>query len=171
MRIELQNSVVRAWQIGDEAALAGNANNRRVSQFLRDSFPYPYTLEDANEWIAAVCGQVPVRQFAIEVDGFAAGGIGLVPFTDVYRNTAELGYWLGEPFWGRGILSEAVPAVTEYGFSQLNLRRIQAGVYDRNPASARVLEKAGFQLEGRLRSHVTKEGEVMDELVYGKVRA
>jgi ribosomal-protein-alanine N-acetyltransferase len=108
----------------------------------------------------------PPREFCIDIDGAAVGGIGIRIGEDVHLYTAELGYWLSEDFWGHGIASEAVPAVTEYCFENFPLRRISAEPYANNPASVRVLEKAGFALEGRLKNNVFKDGQILDSLLY-----
>src|SRR5262249_56847751 len=121
-------------------------------------------------WIEIASIAVPLTNFAIEVDGEAAGAIGIVLGQDVHRRSAEIGYWLGEQYWGRGITSEAVRAVTEYAFSTFDLNRIWAGVFDRNGVSAHVLEKAGYSLEARLKSAVTKNSETLDELLYALVK-
>ena len=117
--------------------------------------------------IRAARASRPETVFALEVDGRAVGGIGLHPQGDVHRRAMEIGYWLGEPYWGRGIVTEAVRALTRYAFETFDIARVYAYVYEWNPASARVLEKAGYRLEGRLRKAVTKEGTTMDMLVYG----
>lgn len=171
MRISLTVGVLRSWRIDDAAALVEAANNRNVSMNLRDMFPHPYTRADAEGYLAvAAVGEQAERRFCIEVDGRAVGGIGLHPQADVNRLTAELGYWLAEPFWGRGIMSGAVPAMVAHGFKTLPLERIEAFVFANNPASARVLEKCGFTLEGRMRRNVIKDGQVLDSLVYSILR-
>ena len=111
-----------------------------------------------------------MTHFAIAVDGKAVGGIGFHPGKDVGRRTAEIGYWLGEPYWGRGIVSEALRAVTEHAFAKHDLVRLQAHVFEWNTASARVLEKAGYTREARLRKSVTKEGRTVDSYLYALVR-
>jgi len=170
--IEAQPLIMRPWRAADLKALVHHANNRKIWLNVRDRFPHPYTAADARAWIeirAADAGNP--YNFAIEFEGDAIGGIGMEFFTDVHRLTAEIGYWLGEPFWGRGFATIALRAVTGYAFATFDLRRIQATVYEWNPASMRVLEKAGFQLEGRLRNYVVKEGRVGDVLMYAKLRA
>lgn len=157
---------LRAWRVGDEDSLVSYANNRNISRWLYDRFPFPYTRKDAEEWIGRAKDQTPLQFFAIEVDGCAAGGIGLDIGSDVRRRTAAIGYWLAEPFWGRGIVTEAVRLVTDYGFRTFDLVRIGAGIFEGNPASMRVLEKAGYQLEGRRRKAVCKDGQVLDEVYY-----
>jgi [ribosomal protein S5]-alanine N-acetyltransferase len=170
MRIEFSHGLLRTWQFEDGDALVAQANSRRVSRNMRDAFPYPYTPHDADRWLAVANKFDPPRNFAIVVDGSPAGGIGLVPKEDIYRRTAEIGYWLGEPFWGRGIATGAVRAMVEYAFDRFDLCRLYAGVFAWNPASARVLEKAGFTFEARLRQAITKDGRTTDELVYALVR-
>ena len=169
--ITLQGSTfcLRSWQPGDEAALVKYGNNLNVSRYLADRFPYPYTLADAENWIAFVSKQNPVLTFAIDVDGEAAGGIGLEPRPDERRKTVHIGYWLAEPFWGRQIVSEATKLVVEYGFATLDIVRIESVVYHPNTASMRVLEKAGFVKEGVSRKAIFKNGEFYDEHIYGLV--
>src|SRR5438552_16555683 len=127
-------------------------------------------MDDGVAWVRKQAGEVPQTQFAIDVDGAAVGGIGLRIGSDIHRRSAEVGYWLGEAFWGRGIITDALVAVTRYAFETFDLAHVFAGIFERNVASRRVLEKAGYSLEGRLRLHVTKKGETMDELVYGVTR-
>lgn len=168
--LRLATCIVRPWSRDDADALARHANDREVWRNLRDRFPHPYTRSDARRWLAAVERGEPGLQLAIEVDDEAAGGIGVVPGVDVHRRTAEIGYWLARPFWGRGIATEAVRAVTELAFERYDLARVQAFVYEWNPASGRVLEKAGYALEGRLRKSVTKDGRTIDSFLYARVR-
>ena len=173
MRLELPGLIgwaVRPWRSGDESDLVRHADNPAVARNLKDRFPSPYTRNDAREWISLCLKQTPATNFAITWNDAPAGGIGLTPGTDIFRRSAELGYWLGEPFWGRGVATAAVRAVTTWAFASLDLARIHAGVLEWNPASRRVLEKAGYVLEARLRRHVTKEGRTMDEFLYAKVR-
>jgi RimJ/RimL family protein N-acetyltransferase len=166
--MELQGNgfLLRAWQRGDEISLQKHANNPKVSAFLRDRFPYPYTIDDASFWINLVKDQQPLTGFAIIVNGEACGGIGFDPFHDESRITAEIGYWLGEEHWGKGIITAAVKLVTTYAFEHFPLIRIEAGVYDKNTASMRVLEKAGYMKESVLRRSIIKNGEVMDKHMY-----
>jgi len=171
MEMKLAKSTLRQWKTGDEESLVHHANNRNIWINLRDAFPHPYTLADARNWIQKASAATPQRDFAIEVDGKAVGGIGFTPREDVYKRSAEIGFWLGEEFWGRGIMTEALSAVTEYAFADFDLCRICAGVFEWNLASMRVLEKAGYQLEARLKKAVTKDGKTIDELLYAIVRA
>ena len=170
MELELSKSRLRPWKPGDEESLVRHANNRVIWRNLRDAFPHPYTLANAQHWIRSANPATPVTNFAIVVDGTAVGGIGLVLKDDVFRRSAEIGYWLGEEYWGRGIVTEAVRAVTDYAFAAFDLCRVYAGVFEWNPASMRVLEKAGYEYECRMRKSVFKDGEIIDELIYAIVR-
>lgn len=168
--LDAGNCLIRPWRRGDRAALVRQADNRRVWLLLRDQFPHPYTPADADAWLAHVAQQRPVTSFAIAVGGEAAGGIGVAPQPDVHRRSAEIGYWLGEAFWNRGIMTAAVRAFTTYAFDAYDLIRIYAGVFSSNPASMRVLEKAGYTREGVLRRSVVKDGQVLDQILYAVTR-
>src|SRR5215831_10797786 len=170
MEIKLNKSVLREWKPGDQQSLVKHANNRRVWRNLRDSFPHPYTLADARQWIEIANPAGPITNFAIVVDGAAVGGIGLMLKEDVFRRTAEIGYWLGEEFWGRGIVTEAVRALTDYAFREFDLVRLYAAVFEGNVASVRVLEKAGYAREARLRKAIVKDGRTLDLMLYAVVR-
>lgn len=161
---------VRRWLADDVESLARHANNRNIWINVRDHFPHPYTPSHAQEWIERVGPLEPVTQFAIEVDGEAAGGIGITQQQDVDRYSAEIGYWLGEAHWGRGIMTAVVRAVTEHAFATFRLHRIYAGIFEWNPASCRVLEKAGFAFEGRLRRAAVKDGKLLDQFLYAITR-
>jgi RimJ/RimL family protein N-acetyltransferase len=167
--IELSRCTLRRWHPKDVASLVRHANSRRVSANLRDRFAYPYTEKDARSWTEIASREDPLCHFAIVVHGEACGGIGLQLQPDVFRRSVEIGYWLGEAHWGRGIMTEAVSAVTAYGIELLGVCRVFAGVFDPNPASARVLEKAGYALEARLRRAVIKDGRMRDQLIYAYV--
>ena len=170
MNLKLKTCTVRSWEWRDRDAIVRYGNNRKVSINLRDRFPYPYTARDARNWLDVVVDAKPVTNFAIDIAGEAVGGIGFTPQHDVERRSAEIGYWLGEPFWGRGIATEALITVTEYAFANFDLCRLYAHVFDWNAASARVLEKAGYEFEGRLKNSVTKDGQTIDQLMYAIVR-
>jgi len=155
--------------MNDAESLAKHANNRRVWLTLRDRFPHPYTIEDAKSFLERATNEKESEKFfCIDIDGAAVGGIGMKPGEDVCRLTAEFGYWLGEEFWGQGIMSQVVPAFVNYCFKKFSLTRMFASAYANNPASARVLEKAGFVFEGRLRKNVVKDGQILDSLLYAK---
>lgn len=160
---------LREFTREDRDALVSLANNRKIADNLRDGFPHPYTLENADIFIEDAQSWNPPRRFCIEKNGAYVGNIGLHPNTDIYRMNAEIGYFIGEPFWGQGIASQAVKMMVAYGFEHLNLHRIEAGVFSYNVASAKVLENAGFQLEGTAKESIFKNGKFWDELKYGIV--
>ncbi len=160
---------VRAWELADAAALARHANNVNVSKQLRDRFPHPYTISAARAFLDHAVPARPVTNFAIDVGGESVGGIGFAAGSDVERFSAEIGYWLGEPFWGRGIATEALSLVTEYAFATMNILRLFALPFADNAASARVLEKAGYVREGLLRSASVKFGVPRDQLMYARI--
>jgi ribosomal-protein-alanine N-acetyltransferase len=160
---------IRTWALSDIDSLAKYANNRNVSINLRDGFPYPYTAEDARSFITFALAKNPTTFLAIATPQEAIGGIGISLNHDVHRLAAEMGYWLGEPFWGRGIMTEAVARFCEYAFAGFGLVRIYAEPYADNTGSCRVLENAGFPLEGRMRASVIKEGRIMDQLLYARI--
>lgn len=166
VRIDLHRCVLRPWRTGDEPSLVAHANSRDVWLNLRDTFPHPYTRADAEAWVELASNQAQPTDLAIEVDSEAAGGVGLTLHDDVERVSAEIGYWLGQRFWNRGIATAAVRAVTEYGFEQFSLTRIYALPYAANVASHRVLEKAGYVREGLLRRSAIKDGIVLDQVLF-----
>lgn len=170
MRIEIGDWQIRSYRADDAEALARAADNRKIWRNLNDYFPNPYTLADANGWIAFTQQESPERNFAIASATEVIGGIGLKLRDDVFRRSAEIGYWLGEPYWGRGIATAALQALTDYAFERFDLVRIEAGVFEWNPASCRVLEKAGYVREARLRRSVCKDGQVIDRFLYALVR-
>ena len=149
-----------------------HGNDRRVSINTSDRFPFPYTPEHAAEWLARTVLLSPVTAFAVLEPGMdePVGGIGLMPRDDVQRIATEIGYWLGFSAWGRGIATDAVRAATAYAFDTLDFERVFAVVYTRNRASARVLEKAGFVLEGTMRRASIKEGIVLDQFMYAALK-
>lgn len=168
--MELIKCVLRPWQPSDIEALVRQANNRNIWRNLRDRFPHPYTRAAAEDWIRYSAENPQELSFAIEVAGEAVGGIGLILGQDVGHRSAEIGYWLSEQYWGRGIVTEAVRALTEHAFASFDLCRIWANVFAWNPGSMRVLEKAGFVREGLLRKAATKEGQTIDVVLYALVR-
>jgi RimJ/RimL family protein N-acetyltransferase len=169
MYIALRTCAIRSWLAGDVASLVLHANNRKIWLNLRDRFPHPYTRADARAFIRGSRRMDPECNFAMAVEGLAVGGIGLHLQGDVERVSAEIGYWLGESFWGRGIATEALGAVTRYGIETYHLTRVFALPFAHNTASCRVLEKAGYRLEGRLRRSAIKDGQIVDQLQYGFV--
>lgn len=162
---------LRSWRGDDAAALAAQANDRRVARNMRDAFPHPYTVEDARAFLAMAAAREPDSFLAIEVAGEVAGGIGYTMHSDVERVGAEVGYWLGEGFWGRGIATDALRALSRHALARHpELVRLWAVPFAWNPASARVLEKAGYRREGTLRRSAIKEGQVLDQWMYALLR-
>ena len=168
MHLECGPCVIRSWRSGDEKTLPFHANNRKIWLNLRDRFPHPYTAADARQWIKHIVGVTPETNFAIDVGGEVVGGIALELQDDVERCSAEVGYWLGETCWGRGIATAALESLTEYAFSEFHLTRVYALPFARNVASVRVLEKAGYVCEGVLRRSAIKDGVLLDQLMYAR---
>ncbi len=171
MRLELSRSTVRPWAVADLDALIRHADNRQVSKHLRDRFPFPYQVQHGRTFLDWIGQQPMPTVWAIEVAGEAAGGIGIERLRDVERVSAEIGYWLGESAWGHGIVTEALVAVTAEVFRQFDLTRIYALPFADNLASVRVLEKAGYALEGHLRQSAIKDGTIRDQLLYAAYKA
>jgi [ribosomal protein S5]-alanine N-acetyltransferase len=169
MILQGQRCSLRRWRTSDAETLVRHANNINVARHLRDRFPHPYTKDDAHVFLKSASTANPLSNFAIEVDGAAVGGLGFVAGTDVERFSAEVGYWLGEGCWGRGVGTEALQLFTRYAFDDLRLLRVYAVPLAENAASIRVLEKAGYSLEGRLAASCVKFGEPRDQLLYARI--
>jgi RimJ/RimL family protein N-acetyltransferase len=161
---------LRAWTAQDAVALVKYANNRNISMNMRDGFAYPYTAENAKKFLEAASQKNPPTFYAIATPEEAIGGIGVTINSDVHRMSAELGYWLAEPWWGKGIMTEAVVKFTDHIFERFGLIRIYAEPYANNTGSCRVLEKADFVLEGRMKMNVIKDGQILDQFLYAKIR-
>ena len=166
LTIRTPSSILRSWRKEDAPSLVKYADNPKIAGNMRDGFPNPYTISDAEQFLRMATGDKTALLLAIEIDGEACGGIGVHSFTDIYRKTAEIGYWLAEPFWGRGIMTTAVKAMVPVAFEHFDIVRLQAGVYSTNPASMRVLEKAGFEREAVHKKAIFKNGEILDEVVF-----
>jgi [ribosomal protein S5]-alanine N-acetyltransferase len=169
INLVLSKCILRKFTLKDVSSLAHHANNKNIANFLRDVFPFPYDESDALFFIEHIASDSRNLILAIDVEGEAVGSIGIYPQTDVYRKNAELGYWLGEIYWGKGIAAEAVHAITKYAYEYYKMHRIYANVFENNIASMRVLEKAGFIQEAKHHKAIIKNGVVMDEYVYAKV--
>ena len=159
--------ILRPWQSADIESLVEQANNFKIARFMTDAFPHPYTAEAGKQFIEWTLKDDPVHIFAIEVNGKAVGGTGIHPQQDVMRKNAELGYWLGEEYWGRGIITAVVTQMVDFAFRTYDIDRVYARPFGTNIASQRVLEKAGFVLEARIKDAIYKNGEKDDELIYG----
>ena len=163
---------IRPWRLEDAASIASALNNKRVQDNLRDGIPYPYTEMDAIDFISMTLGaeKDALYPFAIEGDGIVVGSIAVSRLDNVHRRTAEMGYYIAEPYWNQGITTEAVRQACAYVFANTDILRIFAEPYAYNTASCRVLEKAGFQLEGVLRKNAVKNGQILDMKMYAMVR-
>ena len=150
-------------------ALVRFANNRNVWRNLTHRFPHPYTEVDADWWFSFLAKMPEPTSWAIEVDGLAVGGVGVTLGDGIYAKSAEFGYWLGEPYWGRGIMTEAAKAASSYAMRRFGLIRLEAPVFEWNPASMRVLEKCGFVREGVLRASAVKDGQTIDRVLYALI--
>ncbi len=170
MNIAFGEYRIRDWVAKDAGSIAKYANNRKIARWLRDRFPHPYLRSDAEMFLSVVAQQDPRTTFAIATQDEAIGGIGLEFGADVHRFTAELGYWLGEPFWGRGIVTDAVRCFTAWAFENFEVHRIYSAVFEGNHGSVRVLEKSGFQREGCLQASVFKNGRIMNQLLYARIK-
>lgn len=161
---------LRRFQQEDAPCLTRIADDIEIAKWLRDSFPSPYTMENARAFLA-VCEKEEETQLcrAIEVEESLAGCITVVPREDMYRKTGEIGYWLAKEYWGRGIMTEAVKSATAEAMRRFGLCRIEAEVLAENEASARVLEKAGYVREGRKRKSIYRDGALWDSLLYAYV--
>jgi ribosomal-protein-alanine N-acetyltransferase len=170
MELAGQRCTLRRWRASDAGAIVRRANNLKIASQLRDRFPHPYTARDARTFIRHVMQpDSDATNLAIEVDGEAAGAVGMIQGKDIERYSAEIGYWLAEDYWGRGIAAEAVTMLTDYAFGGLNLLRLFALPFASNIQSTRVLEKAGYVREGVLHASAVKHGEPRDQVLYARV--
>ena len=170
MELKSGNIVLRALRLSDAKRLSELANNEKISRNLRDGFPNPYTVADAENFLAKFTNQDPLTFFGIEYNGEYVGNISLVPCEDIYRMSAEIVYFIVEPYWNKGIVTTAVNLINGYGFNQLGIVRIQTGIFEYNTASQRVLEKCGFVKEGVFRKSVYKQGKLWDEVRYAMLK-
>lgn len=163
---------IRKWKLSDAEDLAIALSNRKVQDNLRDGLPYPYTEQDGKDYISDMlsANEDDTFAFAVTADNKVVGSIGVFRQENIHRQTAELGYYVAEEYWSRGIMTEAVKQICEYVFSKSDILRIYAEPFAYNIASCRVLEKAGFQYEGTLRSNAVKNGEVIDMKMYSLLR-
>lgn len=165
----MQNGVqIRPWKPEDAAQLAVICNNKKIWLNVRDRFPHPYTVGNAVEWIAFTLTQKPIQNMAITYNGNVAGSIGVVPKDDVYRKSIEIGYFIGEQYWGKGIATNAVSQLLDYIQKNFDVIRVYAEVFSHNAASMKVLEKNGFHLEGIREKAVIKNNVILDDHVWVK---
>ncbi len=161
---------LRPFKESDAERLALLANNYNIAKFLRNGFPHPYTVAHAKGFIDSLKNDNPTQRFVITVNDAMIGGAGIHLQDDIFELNAELGYWIGEPYWGKGYMSDAIQQITDYAFANFKINRIFARVFGNNPASMRVVEKAGFKLEAKYDQTLLKFGEVLDEYIYAKRR-
>lgn len=164
---------IRKWYLEDAADLSEVLSNKKIQDNLRDGLPFPYTEKDGREYISSILAadENSVFAFAVTVDGKVAGSIGVFRQSNIHSKTAELGYYLAEDYWKKGIMTEAVKQICEYVFSNSDIIRIYAEPFSYNTASCRVLEKAGFKFEGILRENAVKNGKVLDMKMYSLLRS
>ena len=160
---------LRELYLSDKSQLAKLVNNKNIWVNLRDTFPFPYGESDAESFINSVTEEKPKQNFGIEYNGDLCGVIGIIIQKDVYRKSAEIGYWIGEPYWGKGIATKAIKLITKYGFENLKLLRIHAGIFEFNIASMKALEKNGYKKEGVFKKAIFKNDKVFDEHKYFKL--
>ena len=165
-----EKMILRPLNDNDSRELARLANNKKIWDNVRDFLPFPYTIDDGISFINMVKEENPVMTFAIEFDRHLCGVIGLVGQKDVYRKTAEIGYWIGEPYWNKGIATVAVKLITEYGFDQLDYVRIHTGVFEYNIGSMKVLEKNGYKNDGVFEKAILKNGKFWNENRFSKIK-
>ena len=163
---------IRKWELSDAGDLAAALSNKKILDNLRDGLPYPYTEQDAREFISAMLAadEDEIFAFAITADGKVIGSIGAFRQGNIHRQTAELGYYIAEDYWGQGIMTQAVSQLCDYLFTHTDILRIFAEPFAHNLASCRVLEKAGFQYEGTLRCNAVKNGAVLDMKMYAQLK-
>lgn len=157
---------LRPWHLDDVSDLVALANNKNIAQFMADVFPHPYTIENGKTFIAFATSNPNSKIFAIIVNNKPVGSIGLHLQTDILKKNAEIGYWIGEAYWGKGIITKAVPQMVDYGFKHLDIVRIFARIFGTNKASQKVMEKCGFILEGKYEKTIFKNNQFLDELIY-----
>jgi len=170
MEFILSNAKLRLWKTEDAAAIAKHANNKKIADNMRDGFPFPYGLDDAYTWLNMAMRETKHILLAIEVDGEAAGGIGIMFKDNVYRYSAETGYWLGEQHWRKGITSEAISRISDFVFETTAIVRLYADIFSPNIASMKTILKAGYHLEAVNKKAVYKNGEHLDQHVFCKLK-
>lgn len=159
---------IRPYELSDIERLALLANNINIAKFLTGRFPHPYTTEHAKSFIETFQKDIPTKVFAITLNGELIGGTGIHLQEDIFINNAEIGYWIGEDYWGKGYMVEAVKLISDYAFNTFPITRIYARVFGNNLRSMHVLEKAGFKLEAKFEKTLLKNGEILDEYIFAK---
>jgi len=171
LEFDLGAARLRPFRDGDQPSLIRHANDWDIARWLRDGFPHPYTAADADNWVEHASTALAGYVFAIDVDGAVVGSVGLMPGSDVFAWSAEVGYWLGRAYWGRGLAPRALAALSEHALGHMGYLRLFAGVFAANQRSARVLAKCGYHLESVRQAAVVKRGTVYDEAVWVRLAA
>ncbi len=166
MKITTPHVILRDWSYDDTESLVRHADNPRIAAMMRDAFPYPYTQKDAQRFITMATGPAPDLFLAIDINGEAVGGVGIHLLDDVKHRTAEIGYWISESLWGKGIMSEAIGLLVPEAFKQYAIVPAPGRIFSNNPASMRVMEKCGFSREAVHRNAIIKNGIILDEVMY-----
>jgi ribosomal-protein-alanine N-acetyltransferase len=167
MEILFERILLRPWTLSDAPQLAKILNNKRITDNLRDGVPSPYSLKDAQDWLNLIMIEnTPTKYFAITLDKQVIGSIGIVAKTDIYRKNVEIGFFLAENYWGRGIATKAIKKIISYAFNTFDIVRVQAEVFSDNIASRKALEKAGLKLEATFRNNIIKNGIIKDSCIY-----
>lgn len=160
---------LRPWQMSDAERLAILANNVNIAKFMRNVFPHPYSIDNAKMFLETALKEEK-RFFAITVNDEVIGGTGIHPQDDIFANNAEIGYWIGEPYWGKGYMSEAIKLITDQAFENFPINRVWLRIYGNNPRSMKIAEKAEYKLEAKFEKTLLKNGELLDEYIYAKRR-
>lgn len=171
MEIIFEGIILRPWSFSDASRLASIANNKNISDNLRDGFPFPYSVPDAKKWLEMIIpDNFPPKFFAVMFDECLVGSIGIVSKTDIYRKNFEIGYFLAEEYWGKGIATKAIKCATSYAFKDFDVVRVYAEPFSDNTGSRKALEKAGFTLEASLKRNVIKNGIIKDSCIYSVLK-
>jgi [ribosomal protein S5]-alanine N-acetyltransferase len=171
MEILFEGIILRPWSIEDAPQLAEIANNRNIADNVRDLFPFPYSIRDARKWLRSILpANAPPLNFAVVIDNVIAGNIGLLTKDDIYIRNIEIGYFISEKFWGQGIATRAIKAVTSYAFSNFDIVRVYAETFADNVPSRRALEKSGFVMEAVFRRNIIKNGIIKDSCIYSVLK-
>jgi RimJ/RimL family protein N-acetyltransferase len=170
MEILFEGIILRPWSIEDAKELAELSNNRNIADNLQDLFPFPYAIKDARKWLKTILPVDPPRNFAVVYGEIIVGNIGILTKEDIHRKNVEIGYFLSEKYWGQGIATKAIKAITSYAFSNFDIVRAYAETFSDNLRSKRALEKAGFVLEATFRDNIIKNGILKDSCIYSVLK-
>jgi RimJ/RimL family protein N-acetyltransferase len=171
MEIFFEGIVLRPWGLEDAAKLALIADNKKIADNLRDGLPNPYSIKDAYDWLNLILPENnPPRFFAITIDKQVVGSIGIVTKTDIYRKNLEIGFFISEEWWGKGIATRAIKCATAYAFRDFDIIRVYGEVFSDNYGSRKTLEKAGFNLEAILKKNIIKNGIIKDSCIYSVLK-